>query len=327
MKHRILALSRPLLAIGLLVFLFQRIGLEQLALVLDSLNPGYFVLLFGLLLLDNVCRAFSWRALLGIRNQPIPFRDAVYNYIVGGFFGTFLPSSLGSDASRALLVSRRNQVGVQDSLLAMLVLNLMGLLALCIVGLGGVALAVLLAVDSPITGLMALLCVCYILLFAVMLKGWIPQGWLSVEDSIGSSRRHRVFHRIREFSRALLAFRHHRATMATVLGVFLGNQLMAILTVYTVSLALDIRLSPWLFVIYVPMITLSRLIPFSIAGLGGEQGVFVYLFGQAGVPAAEAFLISLILSVSNLGFCLLGGGLFALDSGSQLWRQTRRPGY
>jgi glycosyltransferase 2 family protein len=297
------------LALSLLVYLFQRIGLEEFRLVLSSVNLGYFVILYGLISLDALLRSYNWKILLKTKSYRVPLKEILYNFLVGGFWGTFIPSSLGTDVSRTVLVARRNRVRMQDSVLAMLVLNLMGLLALCTIGFASVILLLRILENAAIALPFFFVCLAYVILFPLLLRGWFPNGkrmrLLQFEP---------VFAKIREFSAALRAFRDYKAVMVRVAGVALINQLLVILIVYTTSLALRINVPFHYFIAFVPIIVLSRLLPFSIAGLGGEQGVFILLFAQVGVSNAEAFLISLILSVINISFTLLGGLLYSADS-------------
>jgi uncharacterized membrane protein YbhN (UPF0104 family) len=258
---------------------------------------------------DLVLRAFNWRALLETRTSRLPLVEAVRNYLVGGFLGSVIPSSLGTDVSRAIVVSRRHGVSVQDASLAVVVLNLVGLLATCIMALFGSALLLAAGGDSTILWGIVPVCVTYLLVFPLLLRGWMPDarrpGWPRLE---------RVLTRVSRFSAALRAFRTDRKALASVLGIALLNQFLGIVMVFTISQALNAGVAFFYFLAFVPIMTLSRLIPLSVAGLGAEQGVFVLVFAQAGVPAAQAFLISLILSVTNFTFVLLGGGIYGLQN-------------
>ena len=51
-----------------------------------------------------------------------------------------------------------------------------------------------------------------------------------------------------------------------------------------------------------------------------RQNRNIFEWNQVGVAPAEAFLMSLLLSLSNLCFVLFGGGLFFLDNCRALWR-------
>ena len=157
----------------------------------------------------------------------------------------------------------------------------------------------------------------YVVMFPVLLGGWMPAG-----SRPGWPRVERVLSIIGGFSAALRAFRDDRRAMSTVLGIALVNQFLAVVMVFTTAQALHAGAGFASFVALVPMMTLSRLIPASVAGFGAEQGVFVLLFSQAGVPAATAFFISVTLSVTALTFVLLGGAIYAIEHAGRL----RRPG-
>lgn len=316
MKDRLLSVLRLVVALALLLTLLHYIGLDQLKAVLLSIDPNFLLVLYGLLVLDTLLRAYNWGALLRVKGYHLPIQELVYNYVVGSFFGTFIPSSLGTDASRAFLIARRNSISARKSALAMVVLNLMGLLALCIVGFFSAFLLLHVFDDPTIVWVIVPVCLAYVVAFPVLMRGWVPNDKYLQLPQMG-----RLFHKIKELSAALGAFNERRTTMAGVLGIALVNQLLGIIIIYVILLPLDLQV-PFHFVMaYVPVIILSRLIPFSIAGFGAEQGIFVFLFTRVGVTPAEAFVSSLLLSSANLSFALLGGILYTLSSVYTLFRK------
>ncbi len=307
---RILRLA---VAAGLMFFLLRRIGLEQLCTVLETRQPFYFLLLVALVCLDAVLRASNWGALLGTRGHNLRLREMIFNYMAGAFFGTFIPSSLGTDVTRAVLVSRRNGVGAGDSALAMIVLNLMGLLALSLIGI--VSALILLGIHNgyKLPLLIVAMCGSFLALFPLLMSGHIP-----FSGKLGQYRRlQAVLGKLMEMSAALAAFKGHRLVMKRVLLVSILNQAIAISMVFIAACALGVDVSLLFCIAVVPVIAISRLVPISIAGLGGEQGIFVLLFAQAGVAEAEAFMISLTVTFANLGLALLGGLVYNLNS---LWK-------
>jgi glycosyltransferase 2 family protein len=321
MKNRIYTLLRLLIAVSLLVYLFQKIGLDEIAIVLSSLNPIYFIALLLMFSLDALLRSNNWNILLRIKNYQITLLEILYNYLAGGFFGTFIPSSLGTDASRAYLIARRNHISAQDSAIAILVLNLVGLLALCIIGILSSVLLLNILPNSTFVWPVVLICFTYIMLFPLMLRGWMPE-----ESQLHLTQIKWLTDKIRRFSIALRGYNDHRTALIKISVIALLNQILGIFIAYTVSLALNLDIPLHLFFAFIPLVVLSRLIPISIAGLGGEQGIFVFLFAQVGIPFAESFLISLVLSVMNICFTSLGGIFFALVNFKNLLHQESHPG-
>ena len=319
MKLRAFTVLKVLLAASLLAYLVAGIGPEPIARVLRALDIRYGAALFALMSADLVLRAFNWRALLQTRTSRLSLVEAVRNYLVGGFLGSVIPSSLGTDVGRAVVVSRRHGVSVQDASLAIVVLNLVGLLATCLMALFGSALLLAAGGNTAILWGIVPVCLGYLLVFPLLLRGWMPDvrrpGWPRLE---------RFLEKVNGFSAALRAFSADPKALAAVLGIALLNQLLGIVMVFTISEALDSGVRFFYFLAFVPIMTLSRLIPLSVAGLGAEQGVFVLVFAQAGVPAAQAFLISLILSVTNLSFVLLGGGLYGIENIQDLRGKSTR---
>jgi glycosyltransferase 2 family protein len=318
-QHRVLPLAKVLLVLVLLTFLLARIGLEEIGTVLATLDPLWFLLIYALLAGDALLRSWNWGALLASLGHRLSLRELFGNYMIGGFLGTFIPSSLGTDLSRAVLAARRNGVGAQDSALVMLVLNLVGLLALCLIALLSIRPLLRVQEDTVLVWLIVPACLVFVAVFPLLLRGWMPDY-----PSLQLPLLQKLLARIREFSTAMRTLRNKKV-LIRVLSVALLSQLLAIVLIYTISVALGTQIPFLYFLAFVPIITLSRLIPLSIAGLGAEQGVFVLLFAQAGVPAAEAFLISLILSVTNLTFTLVGGGIYALENVGKLRNREGLP--
>lgn len=313
MKARILSALKLACAAGLLIYLVVGIGPERLGLVLRAFEARYFVLIYALQVADLVLRAANWQVLLGTRGVHVPLAENVRHYLVGGFLGSVVPSSLGTDVGRAYQVAQRHRISVQDVSLAIAVLNLMGLLATCLMALAGAALWVARGGTTTVLWGVVPVAAGYVLLFPFLLGGWAPRvahpDWPRVS---------KVAALIAGFSTALRAFRDDRRAMATVLGIALLNQGLAVTMVYATAQALHATAAFSSFVALVPMMTLSRLIPASVAGFGAEQGVFVLLFSQAGLPAATAFLISVTLAVTALTFVLLGGAIYATEQAGRL---------
>ena len=314
-KNKLGSFFRVLLAAGLLAFLLNRIGFSEIRQILHRIEPVFLSILFLLLLLDSTLRARNWGLLLGARNTAPPLPELLFSYLAGGFFGTFIPSSLGTDVSRAFLVAKRNGIGSPDSAMAMVVLNLVNLLALCLLALFSCILLFGSSRASNLAWGLGPIALGYCLLFPLLLRGWRPMGAGIDHPLLG-----RVVSTLNRFSVALKEYNDRQALLIRSLSISLLNQLIGISAVYCVSLSLRLDV-PFIFVAaFVPAISLSRLVPLSIAGLGAEQGIFVLLFAQVGVAPAEAFLMSLLLSLSNLCFVLFGGGLFFLDNCRALWR-------
>jgi uncharacterized protein (TIRG00374 family) len=300
---------RMVLAVVLLFFLLRRIGISELQQVLQRVEPTFLTLLFLFLGMDAALRSFNWWLLLESMPRRPPISGLLYCYLAGGFFGTFIPSSLGTDFSRALLATRRYGIDTASSAVAMLVLNLINLLGLCLFALFSCVLLFGADGGEAIIWVLGPCALTYCILFPILLR-----GWRSLALRGKSFLRDRIVPILNRFATALKQYNDRQPLLVRSLGIALLNQSIGIFAVYCVSLSLGLNVPLYLVAALVPTISLSRLVPMSIAGIGGEQGIFVLLFLQFGIAPAESFTMSLLLSLSNLCFVLFGGALYFLDS-------------
>lgn len=292
---------------ALMFFLIQRIGAETLVDKLGSIRPWFLLAIPVILLVDTVLRTFSWRQLLKVRGLEIGLPRLLYVNLSGAFFGAFLPSSLGTDLARTTMLTAEEKVRAEESLSSILMLNLLGLIALCVLALTGVLLLVDRIENRALAGAIALGSGAGIAAVTMLLVASSPAlKLLPIPHKI------RKAVRLDQIGSAIAAYLKDRKTIALVLGLALISQVMSVLLVFSLSMSVDSGTPLLLLMMLVPAITLLRLVPLSFAGFGAEQGIFVYVFVQAGQHAADAFLISILLSIVVLLFAFSGGAIYGL---------------
>ena len=62
-----------------------------------------------------------------------------------------------------------------------------------------------------------------------------------------------------------------------------------------------------------PIVHLMAMLPISVNGLGLREGVFIVLFTAAGVPAAPAAAVAILLNVTGTLMSMLGGVLYLAE--------------
>jgi hypothetical protein len=300
------------LTVTLLYILTRNIGVGELIESVGYLKGHYLLIIPLLIFIDIAIRACNLQSLLSAKKINIKLPALIYIYLVGGFFGTFLPSSLGTDVARIALLSKRASINIRDSATSIMVMNMISLLSLSVMGLiSSIALSGFIS-NIKLVLLVIVTCSAYILVFPLIMFGRIPSvKFFSRIGDIG------IIARIQELSTALRGFGKHKRTLLMVFGISLINHFLGVLVAYTVSMSLQLSTPLSFFLMLMPVIKILRLIPISVAGLGVEQGVFVYVLHEVGAPLAGAFLLSLILSTSMLVFALVGGLIYGagnLDS-------------
>jgi uncharacterized membrane protein YbhN (UPF0104 family) len=304
MKNRLLNLLKICLSVGLLVLLLSRIGIDEAMVAIQEMAPGALIAAFLLFQLGVVVRAYRWQRLLEAVRFPVPLRRLVILYYVGGFFNTFLPTGVGGDVVRIFELSKDSQ-RASESAGTVFVDRLSGLVVLFALALVALPFSV-----GLITAELRLVTL-------AIAGGGIAVAWLLFQQSWADQLLALLpfGDRLRAKVRDLYQAVHGCGTgaMGRALGTSLLFNLILISHVTVLALGLGIRVSLWYFVLFVPLISFSLVLPVSISGLGVRETTFVLLFGQAGVGQPQALALSLAFYGVTVATGLVGGVLYVLE--------------
>lgn len=277
---------RLLVTAGLLALVAAQIEWDAMADRIASGRPAWAVAAVMLVGLALVVGALRWQALLRVADVRLRYRDLGRIYAISTFGSTFLPTNVGGDVARALLVARRGR------LLGLTAITVLVDRAAAFAGLIAVAIAacVLEPGAVPSTQATALWTISGICVVAALVLGallaWPPRrtgariparvaGWLAV---------------VRDYA---LACRRRPAVMLGVLGASVVYQVLVVLETCALARAFSIDLTFAMAAVAVALVTLVMLVPLSVAGFGIREGGYVALLAGAGVSATDATLISL----------------------------------
>lgn len=306
MNKRWWGVVRLLVSLGLLVFVLLTIGLERIGRSLLQADLGPFLLAFVLFFSGVVVRAARWRALLVTLDIQVPFGRLVYLYFVGSFFNAFLPTGFGGDVVRVLELSQDTQGTAAagtvfvDRMTGLLVLFGMALLALPFSGdlvPVQVRLAVgLLSFGGLLTG-------------GLILQGrWLRRlgGWLPGPLALsGQGVVARVYQAVTACG---------QRAVGKALAISLIFNILLVLLNYLAAHAVGMRLALPYFMLFVPVLSITLMLPVSVGGLGVREGMAVVLFTQAGVNEAVAAAASLAVYAISTTTGLFGGLLYLIQN-------------
>jgi len=300
MSKRTQNLLRALLSVALLFFVLRQAGIRQAGEALLRANALLLLTAFALYQVGIVVRAFRWQTLLTALDMSVSLPRLVSLYYVGTFYSQVLPSGIGGDVVRMIELSTESQQTAK-AVSSTVVDRLTGLIVLFLIALAALpfsfrlipaelawAIVVVTAGASVGSGL---------LLYRPVwrkLRDWLPiTHWIA-----DNARVRDLYETLHDYGPGVLL----RACGASLLF----NTIL-IAGVYLLALALDIHISPWYFLLFVPMTSFSLVLPISISGLGVREGVFVFLYTQAGVSPSHALALSFAFYALSLGTGLVGG--------------------
>jgi uncharacterized protein (TIRG00374 family) len=260
---------------------------------------------------DRALMAYRWLVLLCpiAADQRPPLGAVMRVFFISTFLGTFLPASVGGDVVRVYGLSQL-RVAPGPAAASVLMDRLLGVVSIVLVGGAGL----LLAPSDDLASARAIslsLTVASAVSLAGALVVFSERGARLAQTftrrlPVGALRR--LGGDLMQATRAYAPF--HRE-LTNVLAGSIGVQVLRVLQAYCLGRALAIDAPLAAYFAFVPLILLVMLLPVSINGIGTSQMAFVWFFGRAAVPQAEAFALSVLFLALGVVGNLPGGLLYA----------------
>ena len=305
-KTVLMIAAKAIVSVGLMVFLFRRIPLDQFA---TAARAASFQELFGaglLLFASNLLGAWQWSRLLHVVEIRIPFWKVITYYYVGLFFNNFLPAGIGMDIARVADSSRHGPTKTA-ALSAVLMDRLIGMLAIASLAL----VTALPAIDRfhltlAYLALVAFFGVSVTLVWAVFHPALLPAlERLLARVGLGGLSPH-----LDDLADRIAGFRTRRALFAGLFVVAAVTQIMRVGVHVLVARALGLHVPLAYFFLFVPLLAVIVSLPISFNGIGVREGAGIVLFGLVGVDRAHAFSLQFLTYLVMVAVSLLGGLVF-----------------
>jgi uncharacterized protein (TIRG00374 family) len=291
---------RLLVTVGLLAVVATQVDWAQAWDRVQQGSWGWFAAAAGFFALAQVFGAFRWHFFVLAAGIPATWPETGRAYAIGLFFNNFLPTSIGGDAARALIIGRSGSrlARAFTSVVLDRTTSFLCLLAVSWIMLAAdpgpvphSLIASLALATVAVTAAVGLL-----LLIGLRSRGrlvsWLPEGFRRFARDARESLR------LSMASPRLLAG-------ATALGLVF--QVFAILSFWAVARSIGLHLPLSLMGVAASLVLLISLMPISIAGFGVREGGMVLVLGAAGVSATDATVISLTGVVAVMLATLPGG--------------------
>ncbi len=312
MKRLIWQVARIIISVSLIAYIFYKIGLSNLWGALSSAHLGYLIIALLLHLVGLLISAYRWQMLLVGQGIEFSLKDIIAMYLVGLFFNTFLPTSIGGDVVRAYDTARFSRRGAK-SVTTVIVERLIGIFSL--IAIAGIALlwSSRWLRDIRIAWIILICAVIFILIPFILLNRSISRKVGLLFDLPFLKR---VKGKVQQVYEAIDVYRERKDIVAEVLLLSFLLQLNVILYYYVIALSLGINLSFIYFCLFVPVILVISMLPISISGLGIRENAFALFFAPLIQPPEVAFAAAVSLSllgyIVQVVFNSIGGVVYML---------------
>jgi len=296
--------------ISLYVLVFWWSDLGATASQLRTAHLGYVglgVLLYGT---GQAISAWRWWLLLAPVRLSVAYARLLGFYFIGMFFNLFLPTIVGGDAVKALLLTRETGAPARATISVFMERNL-GLAALLLVATvaawqtPGVALG-----GWSLLAITVALSAGFVLINVVLLS---PHAYRLVDRLVARGPIARFRGRAASLYDAVRPYRSAWRTVAATFGLSLAFQGIVIAVVFLNALALE-QVFPFSAVaVFVPLISLAGMLPISVNGLGVREALYLLLFGRIGASPEVAVSLALLYLAVIFVASLPGGLVYALQ--------------
>jgi len=309
MRDKLLTALKVVISLALIIYLFSRVDLAEVALVLVSARPGYVLLVLVLYLGAVVLNGVRWQVLLRGQGITVPLRALLEYTFVGVFFNNFLPANVGGDVMRGYGLARYTDRAAEAAV-SVLVDRIVGLLAFMSTAVIAALMAMRttgqenlrqLAVAASIT--LGLVCLIFFLLLSQRVRGRLERlfAWRPLV---------RLAPLYRRLSDAFGAYRHNGRALVLAFLIALLIVLLTNLVNWLLAQGLGVEISLLHVSLFNPLIAFVLMIPISIGGLGLSQNAYVFFFRMVDVPEQQALAVSLLLQLIIYVTSLPGGVLW-----------------
>jgi uncharacterized protein (TIRG00374 family) len=272
----------------------------------------YMYLSFALVFLsaNKVVMAYRWNVLTEVKKINLSLLQSIKISLMSNFFGSFLPSGIGSDVYRIYHTGKKE--GHTGEVAASVIMErFVGMLTRSVVAVMGVILILNTHHQTPfgrnlygmILGFCALSGIAFWLSMhdgtvKILLRvvGWWGDRWILTQGL--------------KFQRAYIDYKQHCGALIFAFMLSLISVVLLSVGNYYAAISLGMNVGIIFYFGIISIVNIVNRIPISVGGLGITEGTYVILFASIGVSTTEAFALALLVRITECVFVLVGGLLY-----------------
>lgn len=277
-------------------------------------RPEAFAVSLGLMGATIFLGIVRWRQVLRVHGLELSFGRATEISLVAHFFNSFLLGAAGGDLMKAYYAARETHHKKAEAVGTVFVDRIIGLFALLVFAMGGMAANLPLLRADPVFeklawAITAMFAGCAGVLF-LALRGGVSKGLPQARAWLRRLPRGDFLERLRD---SLKPFGRDPAFLVKSFTVSLLLCGVCVLHVQSLVWGLGLDLSLRHLFAIVPMITCMVVLPITPSGLGVRENLFVLMLAVPliGVEHTSALSLSLLCTGGSLCWSLAGGAVYA----------------
>lgn len=307
-KSRFVTFIKVAVTLLSLVYVLTKVPLAEIGAGIRQAQFGWLLAAVGFNFAGLVLRSVRWALILHGIGSTVPLPQLTRLYFVGAFFNGVLPSGFGGDVVRIIEVAedvpQATAAGtvIVDRLSGLMVLFLLGLL---VMGFNPELFS------ADLLWKVGAFCLIGLVGGIVLLRGW---RWFPFLHRVIDRLPQQVARPFLKLVATLQALPTPALLKALAISLLFNFLLFGQWT--AVSRGLNFSISYWYFIGVVPVMSIALLVP-SFSGLGVREAIAPLLFAGAGLSAAQAVTLSLMVFIVKRASELVGAPLYLFS----LWQK------
>ena len=252
-------LGVTLLLLGLFAY---EVDLKKLFAIFSSADPTLVLSATALQMSIILLAVFRWQVILENFQIDARFSPLTKIMFIGQFFNVFLPSQIGGDFFRAYYLSKSHNRGMSTTLTTTLVERSAGLFALLFMGC---LFAALHPQGVSLLYLFVALIVAYLAANVALFHSWIHRRLTNLLMRFGLSN---IEGKLELVYQGLTTLRKNKKAIANCLFLSGVIQFLSVVVMWLAALAIGVHKPFYIFLIFIPIVNLTIMIPLTISGFG-----------------------------------------------------------
>ncbi|RPI27975.1 MAG: UPF0104 family protein [Acidobacteria bacterium] len=293
---------------GLLALVLVRVDFRSLLDVVAGARWQWLLAAVGLQFVTLLWAIRRWQVILVPFGIVAGFWRLTRLVFVGQFFNAFLPTGVGGDLFRAYYLGKSYERPFSVALVSTLLERDVGLCALLLIGTAAAGYQRIEFQGVPLLYLFVALLACFMVANLALFHGSLHELVIRLFRRFGRTD---LTRKVEEVSDGLSRLRADKTAVIKTLGLSLVIQLLSVFIIWAAARAIHIESPVEAFLVFIPVIGLTTMIPLTINGFGLREGAYLLLFSQIQVPPERSITLSLIHFSLNL-LSAIPGMLFYL---------------
>ncbi len=307
-KKIILTLLKAAVSITIILLLLSNNGLQSVIKEFKSIHFGWFTAGLIIMLTSCILGSLQWHLILKAFEINIKVFNTIKYYFTGLFFNNFLLGFVGGDLFRIYDIAKTGEKKTK-ALSTIFIDRFIGFITMMIMAL---LLGISMQSLNSNNQIMMIIGV-FSLLIAFVIFFFYYKPFAKKFESLGEAVLPKSLHGHLHYIYNLInQFKNQKSVFWKIFLISFIVQGLRISVHYFACLSLGERINPLYFFVFIPIVTLIMMIPFSIGGIGLRESSAYILFGYVGLSKATAISMELIAFFLLIISSLPGGLVFVL---------------